>query len=107
MDIAELVRGFEDGSLPNCDFHHLEHVRVTWFYLERDGPEEALRRLADGLLRFATRAGHADKFDYALTRAWIETIDRARRAHPEARSFDALVRACPELLDRSTVRATG
>jgi hypothetical protein len=106
MDTAALVRAFEDGTLRNSDFHHAEHVRVTWFYLERYGYDEALRRLADGLLRFATRAGRADKFDDSLTRAWVEAIDRARRAHPAARSFDALVHECPELLDRSTIRAS-
>jgi hypothetical protein len=100
----ELVRRFEDGSLPGAEFHHAEHVRLTWTYLKRHGREEALRRLNEGLVRFATRNGHPEKFDYELTRRWVHTIDRARIDHPDARTFEALVRRRPDLLDRSTVR---
>lgn len=104
MDTRELVSGFEDGTLPAADFHHREHVRIAFFYLDRYGRDEALRRLAEGLLAFAARAGRAAKFDRALTCAWVAAIDDARRAHPAAATFDELIAARPDLLDRSSVR---
>jgi hypothetical protein len=105
MDIPTLVSRFEAGTLPADAFHHLEHLKVTWFYLGTCGPDRALERMADGLLAFATRMGKADKFDYALTRAWVTAVDDARRAHPEATTFDTLLAARPDLLDRSCVDA--
>lgn len=104
MDTDTLVRTFEEGTLPASSFHHADHVRLTCAYLDRYGPAEALRRLADGLRRFAARAGKPEKFDAALTRAWLDAIAAARRAHPAAETFEALVALRPDLLDRSSVR---
>ena len=105
MDIATLVGRFEAGTLAGEDFHHREHLQIAWFYLGRFGQDEALGRLCDGLLAFAARMGKVEKFDDALTRAWVAALDAARRLHPEARSFEALVAARPDLLDPSTVTA--
>jgi hypothetical protein len=93
----ELVRGFESGSL--AEFHHADHVRLTIVYLARHGREDTLNRMADGLVLFATCKGHPEKFHVTITRAWIDLIDAARVAHPEARDATALVAACPQLLD--------
>ena len=96
----ELVRGFEDGSL--ADFPHASHVRVALVYLTRHGRDGALRRLMDGLLRFAAAKGHPEKFHVTMTRAWLDLIEAARRAHPDLAPA-ALVDACPELLDRDAL----
>lgn len=93
----ELVSGFEAGSLP--EFHHADHVRLTIVYLARHGREATLKRLAGGLLRFATLKGHPEKFHVTMTRAWVDLIDAARTAHPDARDAAALVSTCPLLLD--------
>lgn len=105
MTDAELLRRFEDSSLSGDDFTHPRHVRVAWLYLETYHRDEALERMADGLRRLVTCLGKPDKFDYSLTRAWIDKIDAARTSHPEARSFEELIAACPSLLDRTTVRS--
>jgi hypothetical protein len=96
----ELVRGFENASLE--DFPHASHVRVTLVYLARYGRDGALRRLMEGLPRFATAKGHPEKFHVTMTRAWLDVIDAARRAHPDLDPA-ALVDACPELLDRNAL----
>ena len=104
MTDAELVRRFENSTLSGDEFTHAHHVRVAWLYLERHGRDEALERMADGLRRLVARLGKADKFDYTLTRDWIDAIETARRTHPEARTFEELTARCPALLDRSAVR---
>lgn len=101
MTDDELVRGFESGELD--EFHHADHVRLTIVYLSRHGRDETLRRLADGLLLFATLKGHPEKFHVTLTRAWVELIESARQAHPDAADAAALVVLCPELLERNTL----
>jgi hypothetical protein len=97
----ELVAGFESGELQ--EFRHADHVRLTIVYLSRHGRDETLRRLSDGLLRFAASKGHPEKFHVTLTRAWLDLIDGARRAHPDAADAAALVARCPELLDRDAL----
>ena len=97
----ELVRAFEEGSL--SAFPHAEHVRLTTVYLMRHGRDETLRRMYDGLLRFATLKGQPEKFHVTMTRAWVELIESAIRAHPEIDSPGALVARCPELLDRDAL----
>jgi hypothetical protein len=96
----ELTRGFEAGSL--ADFPHASHVRLTLLYLTRYGRDETVRRLMDGLLRFATAKGHPEKFHVTMTRAWIELIESARHAHPGTEPA-ALLAARPELLDRDAL----
>ena len=38
----ELLARFEDGSLPNGEFHHEQHVRVAWMFVRRYGMPDAL-----------------------------------------------------------------
>ncbi|MEN3340064.1 MAG: hypothetical protein V7647_3740 [Acidobacteriota bacterium] len=97
----DLVAGFERASL--TEFHHAEHVRVSIVYLVRHGREEALRRLTSGIQRIAAAGGQPDKFHVTLTRAWLDLIDAARASVPGATDAAALLRACPELLDRTVL----
>jgi len=103
MTDEELVSGFETGELPPGRFGHREHLRLAWCYLTRFGRGEAERRLLAGLRAFAARAGKPDKFDAALTSAWVGVLADARQLG--APTFDALIAARPELLDSATVRA--
>ena len=104
MTDDELVNGFETGELPAGRFGHREHLRLAWCYLARFGREETERRLLAGLRALAARAGTPDKFDAALTSAWVGVLaDAARQLG--APTFDGLLSARPELLDSATVRA--
>jgi hypothetical protein len=97
----ELVNGFEAGSL--TAFPHAEHVRLTIIYLMRHGRDETLRKMYDGLLRFATAKGVPEKFHVTMTRGWVELIESARRACPQSKSPGALIASCPGLLDRDAL----
>jgi hypothetical protein len=97
----ELVRGFEAVTLG--EFPHASHVRLTLIYLAGHGEAEARRRLADGLLLFATAKGHPEKFHVTITRAWLELIESARRRHPHSSDPQELIAACPELLDKDAI----
>ena len=93
----ELVQGFEGGRL--MAFPHAEHVRLTVVYLARHGREETRRKMLEGLERFATAKGQPEKFHVTMTHAWIDLIEAARSARPDARDAATLVGAFPELLD--------
>lgn len=90
---------FETRSLANAAFRHREHVRLTWIYLVSNPPDEVTVRLCESLLALATSHGVAERFHYTLTVVWVRIIDAARRDHLDL-PFDALVDACPSLLDK-------
>ena len=97
----ELVAGFEAGSL--AEFHHADHVRLTLVYLARHGRDGALHRMTEGVQRLAAGDGHPEKFHLTMTRAWVDLLQAARGAHPDALDPPALVAACPALLDKDAL----
>jgi hypothetical protein len=103
MTDLELIGRFEGGTTDPGRFGHLEHVRLTWLYLRDCGRLESERRLLSGLRALAARAGKAERFDAALTLAWIARIDRARAALGD-HTFDDLLRHDPSLADPRSVR---
>jgi hypothetical protein len=58
-----------------------------------------LERIRTLIREYATALGATGKYHETLTRAWAELLWRAMRETPEARTFDALLEAHPELLD--------
>jgi hypothetical protein len=76
---------------------------VTLVYLARHGRDVALRRMTDGVRRLAAHDGHPEKFHLTMTRAWVDLLQAARAAHPDAPDPAALVAACPTLLDKDAL----
>jgi hypothetical protein len=100
MTHDELIAGFEGGTIAPTAFGHREHVRLAWVYLRRHGRPGAERRMLAGLRAFAAAAGKPEKFNAALTLAWVARIDAAAAALPPNHSFDDLLLHYPGLLDR-------
>lgn len=98
-DDLTLCEQFETRTLPNDAFRHREHVRLTWIYLTLESPDIVAARLCRSLLELATGHGVAQRFHTTLTLAWVRIIESERRAHLDL-PFDALVAACPTLLDK-------
>jgi len=99
---SELVRQVETCTLPKGALTHRNHVRLAWLYLEADGPSHARQRFARAVERYAISVGALDKFDQALTAAWLDIIDAARSTS-RAGSFEAFIAEHPELLNRALV----
>jgi hypothetical protein len=70
----DLIRRFEDGSLPSTEFHHRDHVRLAWLYLQEEPVLGALTRFTEGLKRFAARNGHAGLYHETITWAYFFLI---------------------------------
>jgi hypothetical protein len=107
MTDEELLERLESGTLQGASFRHLEHVQLTWVCLARYGREETERRLLEGLRALAVREGRPGKFDAALTRAWIRTIDQARAGDASATTFQAFAARRPDLLSSRSPAAAG
>ena len=52
----ELIKQFEDGTTPRGTFHHADHVRLAFEYLDRYPALEALEKFSAALKRFAAAA---------------------------------------------------
>jgi hypothetical protein len=97
---VELTRALERGEVSNAGFRHADHLRVAWVYLQECGTAEAaLARMAATLRRFAAAAGKPEKYSDALTAFWIHQLASARALMPGA-GIDAVLGACPRLLDK-------
>ena len=79
----ELLRRFEDDTLPAEAFHHRDHVRLGWLYLRREPALTALDRFAEGLKRFAARQGKPGLYHETITWAYLLLIrERMARSGP-------------------------
>jgi hypothetical protein len=103
MTDVELTRALERCEVPNDGFHHVDHLRVALVYLnETPSVDVAIERMASTLRRFAASVGQAGKYSQAVTEFWICQMAAARAMMPSADCQD-LVRAYPQLLDKSLI----
>ena len=91
---------FEDCTLPESEWTHLAHVRVAWLYLTHQSPDEALRRICDGILNYNTEVLHRlEKYSETITVAFTHVVLGRMRA---AEFWDAFATRIDELLDPKT-----
>jgi hypothetical protein len=119
----EFLAAFESATL--ADFHHADHLRAAWIYLQRLPFPRASERMAESVRHFAAQHGAHQKYHETVTQAWMGLVWRAleqdrqaacseRMLSPEADpdalpgairvnhaadGFDAFATAHPELLD--------
>jgi len=75
---VEFVARFEDGTLPNENFHHPDHVRMAWLYLSRYPLLDALARFSAALRRFAAAHGRPDLYQQTITWSYLFVINERR-----------------------------
>ncbi|MEZ6197268.1 MAG: hypothetical protein R3F20_16320 [Planctomycetota bacterium] len=101
-DDAVFLRRFLSGELGREDFTHESHLRVAHELLRRHAPEEALRRMREGLLAFIAHHGiDPAKYCEVTTRRWIDRLAATRAADGRSTDFRAFLAAHPELLERT------
>jgi hypothetical protein len=100
---AEFVRAFEACELSNECFHHRDHIRLAWIYLQRYTELEAREHMAGAIRRFAAHHGKSDKYHETVTVAWLRLVANGIARMPAHASFEELTGALPELLDKRTI----
>ena len=100
---AEFVRAFEACQLSNESFHHRDHIRLAWIYLQRYPELEARELMAGAIRKFAAHHGKSDKYHETVTVAWLRLVANAIARTPPGSSFEHLTAAAPELLDKRTI----
>ena len=99
----EFIRMFENCELPNESFHHRDHIRLAWIYLESYGELEACRHMAEAIRKFAAHHGKSDKYHETITVVWLRLVGSATVRVPPEATFEELTLAAPELLDKRTL----
>ena len=94
----DLIRRFEDGTLPPSEFHHRDHVRLAWLYLDQEPPLTALARFAEGLKRFASRIGAEGLYHETITWAYLFLIHERKARGGDEESWEDFAARNPDLL---------
>src|SRR5215475_254972 len=97
---AEFVRAFEAGEIPGADFHHRDHIRLAWIYLQRHG-SSAGAHIAASIRNYAAHLGVSDKYHETITQAWMHLVAAAE----PATTFDGFVERNPGLLDKNLLKS--
>lgn len=71
MSNQELIKRFEAGAVREAEFHHEDHVRLAFAYLQTYPVLEALKRFSAALQRFAASHGKADRYHETITCAYF------------------------------------
>jgi hypothetical protein len=58
MTDQQFLEAFFAGTLPNEQFHHRDHLRLTWLTPRQHGRDVGSRMVTDGIRHFAAGHGH-------------------------------------------------
>ncbi len=94
----ELISQFERGETPPASFHHADHVRLAFEYLQRYPALEALGRFSEALRSYARLQGKTGLYHETITWAYLLLI-RERLARAGGRQgWDEFAAQNPDLL---------
>ena len=74
MNEAEWMEQFERGALPSDSFHHADHVKMAFLYLQKYRPLEALARFSAALTGLAIANGKPNLYNETITWAFLLLI---------------------------------
>src|SRR6059058_1670469 len=83
MSDEEFINQFETCTFPAASFHHREHVRVVWLYLQRYSVLETLARFSENLKRFAAANGKPNLYHETITWAYVFLINERMKRDGE------------------------
>ena len=86
MTGEQLIQQFEDGMTPPDTFHHADHVRLAFEYLNRYPALLALEKFTAALKKFAAAQGKAERYHETITWAYLLLIRErmVRAGHNQA-----------------------
>ncbi len=99
MSDEEFINQFETCTFPVASFHHREHVRVVWLYLQSYSVLETLARFSEKLKRFAAANGKANLYHETITWSYVFLINERMERHGKESGWDNFAESNAELLD--------
>ena len=111
MDDAELLRRFEDHSLPFEQWTHRAHVRVAYCYLHRLPFEKAVAKITSGIRAYNAAKnvpeGPNSGYNETTTVAFAKLVAATMAAYSEVMptpDSEAFCDAHPQLLQKHILR---
>jgi hypothetical protein len=98
MNDDEFLGALESCQLPATEFGHAAHVRAAYLYLRRAAFEAALDDMRRSLQRYVAHLGKPDRYDEALTAAYMRLIERRIVERGDAGGWAGFVRENPDLV---------
>lgn len=98
-DINELVRCFELGVMPASIFHHQEHVKIAWWYLQHNSLIESIAKFSRGLKNFAQSLGKENLYHETITWAFILLINERLQKGDKLANWEEFAKLNGDLLD--------
>jgi hypothetical protein len=98
IDHKTLIEAFEAGEEPPGGFHHREHVRVAWYYLQQAPFAQALVRFSNNLRRFAAARGKPGLYHETITTAYLLLINERLDGDDRELSWTAFAERNADLL---------
>src|SRR6266446_9271242 len=99
MTDEEFIAGFEACTLPAETFHHEQHVRVAWLYLQRYSVLQTLARFSENLKRFATANGKPNLYHETITWSYVFLINERMERDGKGWGWDNFAESNADLLD--------
>jgi hypothetical protein len=94
----EFINLFETCAFPAADFHHREHVRVVWLYLQKLSVAETLARFSENLKRFAAANGKANLYHETISWAYVFLINERIERSGKGSNWDDFATENQDLL---------
>ena len=79
-EVRELVRAFEEATIPPSQFHHCAHIAVALAYLSEAPLAAATVRMRETLQRFTQHHG-VNVYHETVTRFWMKLLDHLATTH--------------------------
>ncbi len=99
MKDEECIKQFEACTLPAECFHHRDHVKMAWLYLQNYPVLETLARFSQGLKRFAAANGKDNLYHETITWAYVFLIHERMKRAGGRQSWEEFVATNADLFD--------
>jgi hypothetical protein len=98
----KFIQQFEACTLAADCFHHRDHVKLTWLYLQRHSLLETLQKLSEGIKRFAAARGKTGLYHETITWAYVFLIHERMKRAGGKQCWEEFAAANPDLLNWQT-----
>ena len=95
MHDDEFIAQFQAGTL--AEFHHQDHVKIAWLYLQRASVLDAIANFTRDLKQFATAQRQPNLYHETITWGYLLLIHE-RMASTPASTWEGFAAANPDLL---------
>jgi hypothetical protein len=97
MSDDEFLEAFDAATI--AEFHHADHIRAAWLYVNRYAPAaDAVRRFTAALQHFAAAKGKPELYHETITWAYLFVINERRMRSPGVTTWVEFRERNPDLM---------